>query len=87
MKSNMLTLLVATLAFLTTAPAMAENIDQQWVCAAKGLKTARYSGGSRAYVHLKSFRKGSDYAVTKNSDGSVSGKTANNTPFVCRPKA
>lgn len=61
------------------APAM------KWTCTAPGLVTARYTGGSTAYVHLSRYTSGGSYPVVKNASGNVAtGKTADGTDFVCK---
>ena len=56
-----------------------------WICTADKILNAKYDGGKRAYIHLDPYSKGERYRVTLNaSKTEATGKTGNNTPFVCK---
>mgnify|MGYP001828225704 CR=1 FL=1 len=56
-----------------------------WKCTADKILNAKYDGGSRAYIHLDPYGRGDRYRVTLNSAKTeATGKTGNNTPFVCK---
>ena len=57
-----------------------------WICSATGLKAYRYSGGNKAYIHLKPYGSGHNYPVTRVSDTRVEGRTKDGTDFVCTKK-
>jgi hypothetical protein len=46
--------------------------------------TARYTGGSTAYVHLSRYTSGGNYTAVKDPSGKkATGKTADGTDFAC----
>ena len=66
---------------------MAGTVDagNGWKCTADKIKNAKYDGGSRAYIHLDPYGRGDKYRVTLNAAKTeASGKTGNDTPFVCK---
>jgi hypothetical protein len=50
------------------------------------LKTSKYTGGSSAYIHLKPYSTGGNYAVKKVNATKVTGTTKDGTPFTCTRK-
>lgn len=61
----------------------AASTTAAWTCTADNLVDSRYSGGSSAYIHLKGYGSGGRYRVTRQSDGTATGKTKDGTPFTC----
>ncbi len=78
---NLALLAGLTAAFVFTASTAA--MAGAWQCSAAKLKAYRYTGGDKAYIHLRPYGKGGWYAVGKTATGHVSGRTKDGTPFVC----
>jgi len=70
---------VLALALAEVTPAMAAG----WKCTASKLKSYRYTGGSKAYIHLSPYGRGGWYRVKKVSPKKVTGKTKDGTRFSC----
>jgi hypothetical protein len=73
------TFVVLATAALVLNPAQASS----WKCSAKGIVSGSYSGGSKAYIHLRPYTSGGQYSVKKVNANKVTGKTKNGTPFTC----
>jgi hypothetical protein len=57
--------------------------DDKWNCSAENMKSGSYSGGKTARIHLKPYKNGAAYPVTKVSETEVTGETKDGTPFTC----
>ncbi|MGY8631761.1 hypothetical protein RAD15_04570 [Bradyrhizobium sp. 14AA] len=56
---------------------------EAWTCSAKNIVSGNYAGGDTAYIHLSPYERGNNYPVTKKGK-TVTGRTSNGTPFVCK---
>ena len=85
MKKNIASnfLLVISLMLLTDA-SVAIAAEDNWICRAENLITAKYDGSGWAFVHLQGYRTGGSYRVKQNEQGTeATGKTADGTLFTC----
>jgi len=64
-----------------TPPAQAATSG--WKCKASKLKSYKYTGGSKAYIHLRPYGRGGWYRVTRAGSKKAYGKTKNGTSFTC----
>jgi hypothetical protein len=79
------TLATLGLAILTLSACATTGDAPGWSCTAKNLVTARYGGGTHAYVQLQGYATGSQYSVKLNEQKTeATGTTGDGTPFVCR---
>jgi len=56
---------------------------EAWTCSAKNMVSGNYDGGDTAYIHLSPYGRGNNYPVTRKGK-TVTGRTSNGTPFVCK---
>lgn len=56
---------------------------EAWTCSAKNIVSGNYDGGATAYIHLSPYERGNNYPVTRKGK-TVTGRTSNGTPFVCK---
>ncbi|MFT0859701.1 hypothetical protein [Ancylobacter sp. G4_0304] len=78
-------IIVPSVALCLFSALPAAHAAPSWTCEAPGLRTAKYDGGAKAYVHLDGFSRGGNYAVTRKGNVAT-GVTANGTSFTCRLK-
>jgi len=71
------------LALITLLLASSAAHAQSWTCSARDMITGTYDGGATAYIHLSPYGRGNHYPVTKKGK-TVTGRTSNGTPFVCK---
>ena len=84
LKPAVVALSLAIIACSTPVLAGSVNAGNGWSCTANNIQTARYSGGSRAYIHLRPYKDGKRYKVTLNASKTrATGKTSNGTSFAC----
>lgn len=81
---NVSVLAVAAATLVGCAATGGGGAKSKWQCSAQGLVNAHYTGSNHAKIHLKGYRSGGKYAVTKNAAGTeAKGVTGNGTPFTC----